>query len=308
MNFRIGGEQPVYVYDSPVFSKEISWAHHLMNIPVAWARATGKGVRVGVVDTGCDYNHDDLEGRIIGGINCTKDHGKGYVDNSGHGTSVASIIAARKSGRGVAGVAPDATLFIAKAIDDSGVGEAEYIKCSIDACITAGCDVINLSIGSQQSHPDVEEVIREGVDKRIIFVAAAGNSGDVSVKDNDGFPLEDWPARLPYVISVAAINKHEKAPDWSSPGDIEFSAPGVDIVTCYPGNRYATFSGTSQAAPFISGVCALLKECDPDIDFEQAINMMTQHSLKIGDERAYGAGIINVGSVVNAFSLFKDGQ
>jgi subtilisin family serine protease len=305
--FQIGGDSPVFIYDKPVFSREINWAHHLMNIQAAWATVTGKGVRVGIVDSGCDYNHDDLVDKIFGGINCTKEVGTGYMDTNGHGTSVASIIAAKRSGRGVAGVAPDATLFIAKAITGAGAGEAEYIKCAIESCITAGCDVVNLSIGSSDAHEDINEVIRDGVDKRIIFVAAAGNSGDLSIRDNDGNPLEDWPARLPYVISVAAINRSNEVPEWSSPGDIEFSAPGVDIITCYPGNKYSTFSGTSQAAPFVSGVCALLKECDPDIDFERAVDILSKHSVSIGRQNAYGAGVINVGSVVNAFSLFKSG-
>ena len=306
--FRIGGDQPVFIYQNPVFSREINWSHHLMNIPEAWTRVTGKGVRVGVIDTGCDYNHEDLAGKIFGGINCTSDHTIGYMDSdSGHGSSVCSIIAARKSGRGVAGVAPDSSLFVAKAIDANGVGEAEYIKCSIAACITAGCDVINMSIGSPEAHPEVEEAIVDGVARNIIFVAAAGNSGDVEVKDNDGFPLEDWPARLPYVISVSAIDRQKNVPKWSSPGHVEFAAPGVDILTCFPGNKYATFSGTSQAAPFVSGICALLKECDPNIDFEKAVEILSKYSLKIGDGSEYGAGIINVGSVVNSFSMFKGG-
>lgn len=306
--FRIGGDSPVFVYEKPVFSREVNWAHHLLNIPAAWARVTGRGVKVGVVDTGCDHNHEDLHDKIFGGINCTSEHGTGYNDANGHGTSVASIIAAKRSGRGVAGVAPDSSLFIAKAIDSAGVGEADYIKCAIESCITAGCDVINLSVGSPEPHPEVEAVIRGGIDKRIIFVAAAGNSGDMDIKDNDGYPLEDWPARLPYVISVAAVNRHKKTPEWSSPGHIEFSAPGVDIVTAYPGNRYATLSGTSQAAPFVAGICALLKECDPNIDFEGAVTVLSKHAIKIGESSGYGAGLINVGAAINAFSLFKDGS
>jgi subtilisin family serine protease len=304
MTIRIDPHTPLFIYEHPVFTREINWAHHLMNVQEAWAGVTGSGVKVGVIDTGFTYDHPDLEGKIFGGINCTGGADGDYSDKiNGHGISVASIIAARKSGKGVAGVAPDASLFIAKAIDDNGVGEAEYIKCSIEACIAAGCDVINMSLGSPESYPEVDVVIRSGVDKGIIFVAAAGNSGE----DNDELEQEDWPARLPYVISVAAINKNSKRAGWSSRGDIEFSAPGVDIVTCFLENKYATFSGTSQAAPFVSGACALLKQCDKSIDYDRAVDLLSKHSLSIGAKTDFGAGIINLGSAVSALELVRRG-
>ena len=310
---RIGNPNPLAVYNHPMFTREINWAHHLLNIEEAWTSVTGKGVRVGVVDTGCDYTHDDLVGKVFGGINCTPNHDNGYMDSVGHGTSCASIIAARKTGKGVAGIAPDASLFIAKAVDDAGIGEAEYLKCAIESCIAAECSVINVSLGSVEAYPEIEEVIQRGNDLGIIFVAAAGNSGDNKdggpvILESDGLPLEDWPARLPYVISVAAINKEGKVALWSSPGSIEFSAPGVDITTCFPGNKYAVFSGTSQASPFISGVCALLKERNPNIDMREAVKILDAHSLSIGASSQYGAGIINVGSAVKALAKFKGGD
>lgn len=305
-SFNIAIDNNAIVYDNPIFTREINWAHKLLHIPEAWTKATGKGVLVGVIDTGCDCNHDDLDGRVFDGVDCTGE-GNYCLDTNGHGTSISSIIAAKKSGHGVAGVAPDSKLFVAKSVDSGGTGESKDIKCAIEASINAGCSVINVSLGSREPYPEIENIIEEAVKNNVIFIAAAGNSGDILIEDNSGYPLEDWPARLPYVISVAAINRQEKVPEWSSPGDIEFSAPGVDIVSCYPGNKYVKNSGTSQAAPFVTGICALLKEKDPNINFQHIVEILSKYSLTLGDDRLYGAGIINVGSVVNAFSLFKKG-
>jgi subtilisin family serine protease len=307
MAFNIVKDNSAAIYDSMVLTREINWAHNLMSIPDAWTKATGRGVLVGVVDSGCDCDHRDLEGVVGGGVDCVDEDGY-CTDYNGHGTSIASIISAKQSGHGVAGVAPEAKLFIAKGIDRAGVGDVDSVKCAIEACIDAGCDIVNMSIGSPEPYPEVEEIIKDAVlTKNIIFVAAAGNSGDLTVNDNDGYPLEDWPARLPYIISVAAIDKGKETPEWSSPGDIEFVAPGVDIVSCYPGDKYTRSSGTSQAASFISGVCALLKEKDKNINFKSAMEILSKYALVIGDDQTCGAGIINVGLAISAFSLFKQG-
>jgi subtilisin family serine protease len=293
------------IYDSVAIASELNWAHKLMHIDEAWARATGKGIKIGIVDTGCDINHPDLKDAIVDCKNFSNSPGR-CEDLNGHGTHVAGIVAAKVTGRGVSGIAHDASLYIAKAIDNSGVGDSNNITRAIEACTEAGCDVINLSLGSPEEYVPMSMAIKRAVDRNIIVVAAAGNSGD----NNDLTIDEQWPARLPFVISVAAINKNLISAPWSSSGNnITFSAPGVDILSCYPGGRYATMSGTSQACPFITGICALMKEVKKDIGREEVVKILSQYSLSIGSKASSGAGVINVVAALDSLAtIVKKGH
>ncbi len=282
-------DQITGIYEKITIINELHWSHKLMHINEAWARATGKGVKIGIVDTGCDIHHPDLNGAIVGCHNFSQSSGQ-CEDMHGHGTHIAGIIAAKITGSGVSGVAHGASLYIARAIDNSGVGNPANIARAIEACIDAGCDVINLSLGCPEEYIPMSRAIQRATEKNIIVVAAAGNCGDNNVSTVE----EQWPARLPFVISVAAINKKLINASWSASGDIEFSAPGVDILSCYPGGRYATMSGTSQACPFITGACALMKEIKRDINREQIVKLLSQYSMSIGHQASFGAGVVNV--------------
>jgi len=282
-------DQVTGIYENVAVASELHWSHRLMHIDEAWAKATGKGVKVGIVDTGCDVHHQDLKDSIAGCGNFSQSPGQ-CEDIHGHGTHVAGIIAAKITGSGVSGVAHGSSLYIARAIDNSGVGDPANIARAIEACVVAGCSVINLSLGSPEEYAPMTKAIQRATDKNIIVVAAAGNCGDNNVATTE----EQWPAKLPFVISVAAINKKLINAPWSASGKIEFSAPGVDILSCYPGGKYATMSGTSQACPFIAGVCALMKEIKPDINREEVVNLLSQYSLSIGHRASSGAGVINV--------------
>ena len=292
------------IYDSVAIVSELSWAHRLMRIDEAWAKATGKEIKVGIVDTGCDINHPDLKNAIVSCENFSGSPGR-CEDVNGHGTHVAGIVAAKVTGHGVSGIAHDANLYIVKAIDNSGVGDSNHITKAIEVCAEAGCDVINLSFGSPVEYAPMSRIIKKAVDRNVIVVAAAGNSGD----NNDVTVDEQWPARLPFVISVAAINKNLISAPWSSSGNIAFSAPGVDILSCYPGGRYATMSGTSQACPFITGICALMKEVKKDIGREEIVKILSQYSLSIGSRASSGAGVINVVAALDSLaSMTKRGH
>lgn len=228
-------------------SETTDWGLLATGIPDAHKHTRGAGIIVAVLDTG-GPNHIDLNGNLLPAINCS---GTGTPDDhQGHGTHVGGIIGALENGIGVIGVAPEAKILPIKVLDDSGHSGFSQIASGIRAAIAAKVDVINMSLGAPQAPPDdFYEAIKEAHAAGIIMVAAAGNDAGAV----------NWPARYDEVIAVSAIDNQGKLANFSSHGDqIDFGAPGVNIYSTYLNNQYAILNGTSQASPFIAGVCALL--------------------------------------------------
>ncbi|MEH2001709.1 MAG: S8 family peptidase [Nostoc sp.] len=254
-----------------------NWGADLVKAPEAWAHGyTGKGVVVAVVDTGVDYNHEDLKNNIwtnskeIAG-NGIDDDGNGYVDDNygwnfasnsnntlddnGHGTHVSGTIAGENNNYGVTGIAYDAKIMPVKALDDSGSGSYSSIAKGIHYAVDNGANVINLSLGGASSNGTLESAIDYASSKGVIVVMAAGNDGGSS---------PDYPASYASKsgIAVGAVDKNNKLADFSNrSGTNEISyvtAPGVKVYSSVPNNQYATYSGTSMAAPHVAGVVALM--------------------------------------------------
>ncbi|MEH2374171.1 S8 family peptidase [Nostoc sp.] len=254
-----------------------NWGADLVKAPEAWAHGyTGKGVVVAVVDTGVDYNHEDLKNNIwtnskeIPG-NGIDDDGNGYVDdnygwnfadsnnntldNNGHGTHVSGTIAGENNNYGVTGIAYDAKIMPVKVLDESGSGSYTSIAKGIRYAVNNGANVINLSLGGPYSNPTLESAIDYASSKGVIVVMAAGNDGGSS---------PDYPASYASKsgIAVGAVDRNNKLADFSNrSGTNEISyvtAPGVKVYSSVPNNQYATYSGTSMAAPHVAGVVALM--------------------------------------------------
>lgn len=240
-------EALVATFTVGALSETTDWGLLASGIPDAHKHTRGEGITVAVLDTG-GPNHIDLNANLLPAINCS---GTGTPDDKqGHGTHVAGIIAALQNGIGVVGVAPDAKILPIKVLDDSGRSGFAQIAAGIRAAIDAKVDVINMSLGAPNTPPDdFYQAIKEAHAAGIILVAAAGNDAGAV----------NWPARYDEVIAVSAIDNQGNLANFSSHGDqIDFGAPGVNIYSTYLNNQYAVLNGTSQAAPFIAGVCALL--------------------------------------------------
>jgi subtilisin len=205
-----------------------------------------------VADTGIDKGHEALE--YVAGRNFTTTHPlnrniqpDAYDDGSGHGTHVAGTVAARDTGAGVKGVAPDAALLVAKVLLDDGSGRTSQIVEGLHWCAEAGADVINMSFGMTGTNSTLAAAMSDLAEEEVVLVAASGNNGGSS-------PL--YPAAYPEVVAVGASDRDDQIADFSNRGE-DLNAPGVEVRSTIPGG-YARGSGTSMASPHVAGVAALV--------------------------------------------------
>lgn len=240
-------------------ANEVPPGVELIQAPAIWKDTKGKGITVAILDTGCDSTHPDLHEQIIGGKNFTDDDRRNpdiFLDYNGHGTHVAGTIAAQKNDKGVVGVAPEASLLIIKVLNKKGSGQYEWIINGINYAIEQKVDIISMSLGGPTDLPELHEAIKNAVANNILVVCAAGNEGD----GDDSTDEFAFPGRYNEVISVGAINLERSPSDFTnSHNEIDLVAPGEEILSTYLNGGFATLSGTSMAAPHVSGALALIK-------------------------------------------------
>lgn len=231
---------------------------------------TGQGVRVAVLDTGVDLNHPDLH---IEEAN-TKTYIPGTTtvqDDHGHGTHCAGVIAGSAAPAGGVryGVAPNVTLFVAKVLDHKGSGRDAVIIDAIDWAASQGADVISLSLGSRRRKDApytlrYETLARRLLDRGVLLVAAAGND---SARPDYTIPVGN-PAACPSIMAVSAVDHHDGIADFACTtmdaiGVVDIAAPGVGVLSAWPGGGVKRMSGTSMATPHVAGVAALYLQQDP---------------------------------------------
>ncbi|CEG28633.1 S8 family peptidase [Bacillus sp. B-jedd] len=250
---------PYQVVETTETVNEVPSGVELIQAPKIWGETKGKGITVAVLDTGCDIDHPDLKDRIIGGRNFTSDDRGNpdiFKDYNGHGTHVAGTIAAGANGFGVIGTAPEANLLIIKVLGRNGSGQYKWIIDGINYAVEQKVDIISMSLGGPNDMPELHEAIRNAVRNNILVVCAAGNEGD-GKDDTNEFA---YPGCYNEVVSVGSINLERRSSDFSnSNNEIDLVAPGENIMSTFPGGTYAALSGTSMAAPHVSGALALIK-------------------------------------------------
>lgn len=264
-----------------------NWGIPAINIPTSWANGyTGKGVKIAIIDSGISL-HDDL---VISGGQSFVDYTTSYNDDNGHGTHVAGIIGSKDNLIGYKGVASDAELYAVKAFSSDGKAYLSDIFAGIDWSITNGMDIINMSLGAQVGSPAFRTILDTAYENGILFVAAAGNDGTGS-----GDTI-DYPARYESVIAVGAVDQQKNLASFSSTGpSVELVAPGVGIHSTYLNGGYASLSGTSMAAPYVSGYLALLKQAYPTLTNVELRELLNEHTIdlgQIGRDPLYGNGLI----------------
>ncbi|QSJ16883.1 S8 family serine peptidase [Nostoc sp. UHCC 0702] len=296
-----------------------NWGADLVNAPEAWANGyTGEGVVVAVVDTGVDYNHQDLNNNIWTNTkeiadNGIDDDGNGYIDDvrgwnfsgsnnntlddNGHGTHVSGTIAGENNDYGVTGIAYNAKIMPVKVLNESGSGSYSAIANGIYYAVNNGANVINLSLGGDYSSSTLKSAVEYASSKGVIVVMAAGNDGESS---------PDYPARYAknYGIAVGAVDSSNNMADFSNrSGSNELAyvtAPGVDVYSTLPDNQYGTFSGTSMASPHVAGVVALMLSANrnfTDAEVRQIITDTAGNSTQAANS-GVDVSSVNISSVV----------
>lgn len=247
----------------------------------------GQGVRVGVVDTGIDAAHPDIARNVRCGFNAVAPH-QSPDDDHGHGTHVAGIIGAFS--KYLVGVAPSAALFPIKVLNYRGMGSLSTLIRGIEWGITHGMHILNISItGGFQTSPSLVSAVNAARAKGILIVAAAGNRGHQRGRGN----TVETPAKITGVLAVGALDRRRRA-SFSSTGPLFIAAPGVRILSSYPRNKQAILSGTSQAAPHVTGVAATLKSIDPGATAAWIKQQMKKHAIPMGPPSMVGAGLVQV--------------
>ena len=308
---------------------------------------TGEGVKVAVIDTGIDLSHPEFKGKDIQWADLVNQKTEAY-DDHGHGTHVAGIVAAGGtwstllSGFRLRGVAPDVDLIIIKAMDAQGNGEEARVANGINTAVSAGADVIILSLGGKTRAifgTNTETAVKNAIAKGVFVVAAAGNADKDAGETTCTIAS---PASVEGVIAVGAVDKDGVVGDFSCRGTgkegggsvlpgipspvtnarpphqkPEVVAPGVDVLSTWDREQadYALATGTSQAAPYVGGILALVLQEHPDLKrvdqatvFDVKSKLMTT-SRKLGpleggastahDDR-YGYGLVQGDALLRA--------
>lgn len=278
-----------------------------IDAPEAWEITTGDtSIVVGVIDSGIDYLHEDLRDNIWvnkGEIpnNGIDDDGNGYIDDyygwdfvnndndpmddNGHGTHVAGIIGARgDNGIGVAGVAWNCKLMALKFLGANGSGPTSAAIEAILYSVDNGALVTNNSWGGSGYNQALEEAIAYSENRNSLFIAAAGN-------DNSDVP--HYPAFFNYSFSVSSTDHSDKKSSFSSFGFwVDISAPGTGILSTLPNDKYGRLSGTSMAAPMVTGLAVLVLSENMSWTTDQ---IRSQISLK--SENIYGSNPNYIGEL-----------
>lgn len=261
----------------------IPWGVEASNAPLYWSQGyTGENIKIAVMDTGVDPSHPDLKGNIQEGFNAINPN-EPPLDDNGHGTLVTGIISALQNNFGITGIAPDAEIYPVKVLDKYGEGDVTKVIQGIDWCIEHDIKLINMSFAIKDDDVILRKYIQRAIDAGIIIVSSGSNTAGGIV---------GYPATYNGVISVTSVDKNNRIGTSSPRGKVDFSAPGVDIISTKPNGGYSIVSGTSFAAPHITGVIALMLDKNQDMTINEVIANLKLFSKHLGDPNIYGEGMV----------------
>jgi subtilisin family serine protease len=244
-------------------------------------------VIVAVLDTGVQQDHPTLSGHLLAGYNAItpmappSDLADGTQNQAlGHGTMVAGVIAQ---------LAPDAKILPVRVLTADGTGTIFDVVRGLRWAVAQGASVVNLSFGTSISSRALQRAIHDAHEAGVVVVASAGNAG----KDQ-----KDYPAGFSDVIGVAAVDSADIKASFSNYGSHVFvSAPGTNIRSTYVSSRFATWSGTSFAAPFVSGAAALVRAASPNLEADKVADALRKSARSVDALNPSYAGRIGKGVV-----------
>jgi len=269
--------------------RDREWYLAFLDIPEAHQIGEGEGIIVAVVDTGVNSKQAELSGNLLPGYDNIFGL-NGWIDDDGHGTAMASLIAAHgvNGVDGTLGIAPRAKILPIKVSESGEDGDyTDYIR-GIDWAVEHGAKVINISLAGKTSGGE-GAAIRKAIAADVVIVAAAGNRPeDTKV---------GWPAAYPGVIAAAGVDRNGNHAEISVTGpEVVLSAPAVDITAPHADGQYLTASGTSDASAIIAGVAALVRSKYPTMSAAEVVHRLTATAIDKGPpgrDDQYGYGIVS---------------
>ena len=290
--------------DDPYASKQ--WSIDFIGIAAAWdAGYDGKGVKIGVIDTGVNALHEDFAGADFEeGYNAI-DGSRNVSDENGHGTFVCGILAAtRDNGVGVAGFCSKATIVPIKCFGQSSETSASYIISAIyEAVDVYDCDVINMSLGMEDNLESMRVAVEYAASKGAIVVSAVGNKGTAQL---------NYPAAYSCVVGVGSVDSKGVVASFSEKNQSVFVvAPGVNLIGLQntANNAYKIDgAGTSFSTPFVAVTAAILKQYAPNAtvtDFENLLKSSAVDAGTVGYDTSYGYGRLNIANFVTAMEKYE---
>ena len=266
-------------------------------LPEIWSKTQGEGIKIAVLDTGCQVSHPDLAGSFVSGSTHNRDE-----DRHGHGSHCCGIISGNNNDLGIVGVAPKVVLEPIKVLGDDGSGSFSGVTNGVLEAIDLGADIISMSLGAAYNYRPLRDAIRKAYDLGIPTIAAAGNSGNTGKLD--------YPGNYAETISVGALDNKKLRAGFSQTGaNLDFMAPGVSILSCIPGGEYQYMSGTSMATPWLAGVLALIiskhrmhgggTPVDTVEQMREHLKRVAVDLEDVGRDRNTGWGLIDVGRAID---------
>ena len=279
-----------------------SWCLELIGVSPDLAQL-GRGATVAVLDTGIDVDHPDLAKRVReNGQAASFVPGESVHDGHGHGTHCAGIVGGpRRSSSGTRyGVAPEVRLLVGKVLSDLGTGFTDWILEGIDWAAANGARVISLSCLSSRSAGEPHSVVYERVAKSLLESSPGtlllAPTGNASARPWHMQPVDN-PAACPSLVAVAAVRRARQVASFSGrqmdeTGEVNLSAPGVDVHSAWTGGGFRSLSGTSMAVPHVAGVAALYLEERPTLSALELRFALEARARPLGDARDFGRGLV----------------
>jgi thermitase len=237
----------------------VTWRQIRLEQGQRFATNLGNGVKVAVIDTGIDLRHPAFAGAIletemwdfVGNDATPQDEGTLGIGAYGHGTNVAGIVLQ---------IAPRAKILPLRVLGADGSGDVTRVAAAINYAVSKGVQIINLSLGSDNKSSSVQKAINAAAEQGVMVIASSGNTGDQQVTYPASIAYEDKKSG-PFILSVGSVNASDIKSIFSTYGTekkpLEIVAPGETVYAPAPDNRMAAWSGTSMAAPMMSGALAL---------------------------------------------------
>ncbi|MDQ0174021.1 S8 family peptidase [Paenibacillus tundrae] len=288
------------LHNKPTSVQGVPWGVKQIRAPKVWSVSTGHRIKIGVIDTGADYQHPDLRYSLARGINLLNRSLLPHDDN-GHGTHIAGTIAAANSMAGMIGVAPRSLIYPVKAFDHNGSAYVSDIVLGIDWCVRNRVDIINMSFGMKTRSKALLDVVNRAYHAGIVIVASSGNDGKRR--------SIDYPARYPQTISVGATDKNRRIASFSNRGAyVDVYAPGDKIVSSWVQGKHHEMSGTSMATSHVSGAIALLLAKHPGLSPSEIKTLVKRATVPLRARKTTAAKTKIRGGEIDALRLMQEGE